>query len=131
MWPWFPTTVVTEKLSSIGFQNKPPSLVNLVKRKITMNGIAGKFVQKFGTCVIIVSLFSGCATHTPSAVAINPEELKWFNPDCRQAGEQMAWLQSLRRSADDQLFSVRGWLGEGQRVNWLINSHIRYLRDYC
>jgi hypothetical protein len=26
---------------------------------------------------------------------------------------------------------VRGWLGEGQRVNWLINSHLRYLRDYC
>jgi hypothetical protein len=96
-----------------------------------MNAIADKFVQKFGICVIIVSLCSGCATGTPSAAAIDPDELKWFNPDCSRAGEQMAWLQSLRRTADDQLFSVRGWLGEGQRVNWLINSHLRYLRDYC
>ena len=88
-------------------------------------------MQKFGTCVIIVSLFSGCATGTPSAQAIDPEELKWFNVDCARAGEQMAWLQSLRRTADDQLFSLRGLMGEGQRVNWLIDYHLRYLRDYC
>jgi hypothetical protein len=97
----------------------------------TFKDIADKFALKFGICVIIVSLCSGCATGTPSATAIDPDELKWFNPDCSRAGEQMAWLQSLRRTADDQLFSVRGWLGEGKRVNWLINSHLRYLRDYC
>ena len=78
-----------------------------------------------------VSLFSGCATGTPSARPIDPDELKWFSPDCRQAKEQMIWLNSLRRSDDDQLFSVAGWLGEGKRINWLINSHIRYLRDSC
>lgn len=80
---------------------------------------------------MLVSLFSGCATGTPSSAAINPEELKWFSPDCSRAGDQIVWLQSLRRTADDQLFSISGLMGEGRRINWLINSHLRYLRDYC
>ena len=96
-----------------------------------MSAIADKFVRKFGLCVICVSLFSGCATGTPSAGAINPDELKWFNPDCKQKQQQMVWLNSLRRTADDQLFSIAGLMGEGKRINWLVDSHIRYLRDYC
>lgn len=96
-----------------------------------MNGTASKFVQRFGIYVIIASLCSGCATGTPSRAAIDPDQLKWFSPDCSRATEQMAWLRSLRQTDDDQLMSMRGWAGEGRRINWLINSHIRYLRDYC
>jgi hypothetical protein len=96
-----------------------------------MSAIADRFVRKFGLCVTVVSLFSACATGTPSTTAIDPDELKWFSPDCRQSKEQMVWLRSLRRTADDQLFSVAGWLGEGKRINWLVDNHIRYLRDYC
>lgn len=96
-----------------------------------MNSIGVRFVQKFGTFAIIASLCSGCATGTPSATAIDPDELKWFAPDCRIAAQQSVWLRSLRRSDDDQLFSLNGWLGEGQRINWLVNAHLRYLRDYC
>jgi hypothetical protein len=43
----------------------------------------------------------------------------------------MAMLNSMRRTADDQLFSLSGWTGEDKKINWLINWHIRYLRDYC
>ena len=96
-----------------------------------MNGIAGKFVRKFGLCVICVSLFSGCATGTPSAGAINVDDLLWFSPDCKQKHQQAVWLTSLRRTADDQLFSVAGLMGEGKRINRLVDAHLRYLRDYC
>jgi len=40
-------------------------------------------------------------------------------------------LNSMRRTADDQLFSLSGWTGEDKKINWLITRHIRYLRDYC
>lgn len=96
---------------------------------------AGKFVQKFGICVILVSLFSGCAsngTYGPRRqVMIDPDELKWFTYDCSRAAEQIAWLQSLRQTDDDQLFSLAGWTGQGQRVNWLVNAHLRRIRDNC
>jgi len=37
----------------------------------TFKDIADKFVLKFGTCVMCVSLFSGCATGTPSRTAMS------------------------------------------------------------
>jgi hypothetical protein len=37
----------------------------------------------------------------------------------------------MRRTADDQLFSLGGWTGHDRKINWLINWHIRDLRDYC
>lgn len=102
---------------------------------INMKITAGKFALKFGTCVILASLFSGCASngaYGPRRTAmIDPDELKWFSPDCGKAPEQIRWLNSLRQTDDDQLFSVAGWLGEGKRVNWLINQHLHYIKSYC
>ena len=80
---------------------------------------------------MFVSLCSGCATGTPSRSAMSVQDLEYFQPDCRIAREQMAMLNSMRRTADDQLFSLSGWCGEDKKVNWLITRHIRYLRDYC
>ena len=78
-----------------------------------------------------VSLFSACATGTPSRTAMSIEDLKYFQTDCKIAPPQIAMLNSMRRTADDQLFSLSGWTGQDRRVNWLINWHIRELRDYC
>lgn len=74
---------------------------------------------------------SACATGTPSRMSMNTSDLSWFAYDCSRSREQMAFLNSLRRSDDDQLFSISGWTGEDRHRNWLINYHIRYLRDYC
>ena len=97
----------------------------------TFKDIADKFVLKFGICVMCVSLFSACATGTPSRTAMSIEDLKYFQTDCKIAPQQIAMLNSMRRTADDQLFSLSGWTGQDRRVNWLINWHIRELRDYC
>jgi hypothetical protein len=78
-----------------------------------------------------VSLFSGCATGTPSRTAMSMQDLEYFQPNCKIAQQQIAMLNSMRRTADDQLFSVGGWTGYDKKINWLINWHIRDLRDYC
>ena len=97
----------------------------------TFKDIADKFVLKFGTCVMCVSLFSACATGTPSRTAMSIDDLEYFQPNCKIAQQQIAMLNSMRRSADDQLFSLSGWSGQDRKINWLINWHIRDLRDYC
>ena len=97
----------------------------------TFKDIADKFVLKFGICVMCVSLCSGCATGTPSRTAMSVQDLEYFQPDCKIAQQQIAMLNSMRRSADDQLFSLSGWTGQDKKINWLINWHIRDLRDYC
>ena len=97
----------------------------------TFKDIADKFVLKFGICVMCVSLCSGCATGTPSRTAMSVQDLEYFQPNCKIAKEQIAMLNSMRRTADDQLFSLSGWTGQDRKINWLINWHIRYLRDYC
>jgi hypothetical protein len=96
-----------------------------------MNVLAQKFVNVFGPCVIIASLCSGCATGTPSRVAIDPYDLNYFQPDCSQKAQQIAFLQSLRRSPEDRAFTLSGWFGVDDQVNWTINSHILYLKQYC
>jgi len=78
-----------------------------------------------------VSLCSGCATGTPSRTAMSIRDLEYFQYDCRISARQIAMLNSMRRTADDQLLSVSGWNGQDKKINWLINWHIRYLRDYC
>ena len=97
----------------------------------TFKDIADKFVLKFGICVMCVSLCSGCATGTPSRTAMSINDLEYFQPNCKIAQQQMAMLNSMRRTADDQLFSLSGWSGEDKKINWLINWHIRDLREYC
>jgi hypothetical protein len=97
----------------------------------TFKDIADKFVLKFGTCVMCVSLFSGCATGTPSRTAMSIDDLEYFQTDCKIAQQQIAMLHSMRRTADDQLFSLDGWSGRSKKINWLINWNIQSLRDYC
>ena len=97
----------------------------------TFKDIADKSVLKFGICVMFVSLFSACATGTPSRTAMSIDDLEYFQPNCKIAQQQIAMLNSMRRTADDQLFSLSGWSGQDRKINWLINWHIRDLRDYC
>lgn len=93
--------------------------------------IAGRSVLKFGISAIIVGLCSACATGTPSRTAMTIEQLEYFQPNCKIAAQQIAMLNSMRRTDDDQLFSLSGWTGQDRKINWLINWHIRDLRDYC
>ena len=97
----------------------------------TLKDIVDKSVLKFGTCVMFVSLFSACATGTPSRTAMSIDDLEYFQPNCKIAQQKIAMLNSMRRTADDQLFSLSGWSGQDRKINWLINWHIRDLRDYC
>jgi hypothetical protein len=78
-----------------------------------------------------VSLCSGCATGTPSRTAMSLDDLEYFKYDCKIAPQQIAMLNSMRRTADDQLMSLDGWTGRAKKINWLINWHVQYLRDYC
>jgi hypothetical protein len=80
---------------------------------------------------MFVSLCSACATGTPGRTAMTIEQLEYFQPDCAIAQQQMILLNSMRRSPDDQLLSFSGWTGQDRKINWLINWHIRGLRDYC
>ena len=80
---------------------------------------------------MFVSLCSGCATGTPGRTAMSIDDLEYFQYDCKRSGQQIAMLNSMRRTADDQLFSLSGWTGEDKKRHWLITRHIRYLRDYC
>lgn len=82
------------------------------------------------TAIIAVACL-GCATGTPSRTAMNNHDLNFFQYDCSQSAQQIAFLNSMRRTDDDQLFSFSGWTGVDRHTNWLINYHIRYLRDYC
>mgnify|MGYP003345803776 FL=1 len=80
---------------------------------------------------LLAVLCAGCATGTPSMHSMNNYDLNYFQYDCARSREQIAFLNSLRRTPDDQLFSISGWAGVDRQTNWLINTHIRYLRDYC
>ena len=97
-----------------------------------MSGIAAKFAYVFGPCVIIASLCSGCATGgPPSRPVANLNDLNYFQPDCKIRDQQIAYLQSLRRTSDDMLFSFSGWIGYDKTVNWTIDNHLRQLIHYC
>jgi hypothetical protein len=88
-------------------------------------------IRKLVTGAVIATLCSACSTGTPSRTAMNNYDLNFFQYDCSKSAQQMAFLNSMRRSSDDQISSVNGWLGVDRKTNWLIDYHIRYLRDYC
>lgn len=96
-----------------------------------MNALGQKFATAFGLCAITVSLCSGCATGAPSASTVDLYDINYFQPDCQLKQAQMQFLQSLRRSRDDQLFTVNGFFRVDNQVNWTIDSHLRYLTQYC
>ena len=95
-----------------------------------MKDTVRKFATVFGMCATLAILCSGCATgvqREPVAMV----DLNRFQYDCDNRASQIAYLQSLRRSADDQLFSLSGWTGEDRQRNWLINYHISMLATRC
>jgi len=71
-----------------------------------MKDTVRRFVTAFGTCVITASLVSGCATGTPARLAMTTNDIKNFQPDCRQKEQQLRLLSILRRSADEQLWDA-------------------------
>ena len=93
-------------------------------------------------CVITVSLFSGCATHPdPSRVPMATVDLNHFVVDCRRKAEQVAMLQAMRQSRDEQFVSrMRAmvnpfvWTSDHDiaynNPNKYINYHLRDL-SYC
>ena len=98
-----------------------------------MNLPAQRFAVVFGTCVTIATLFSGCASAPsgPTRPTVSYDDLNSFVVDCRQKAEQIRFLQSVRRSSDDQLLSLSGWLGEDKNVNYMINVLLVRLNTRC
>lgn len=93
-------------------------------------------------CVITVSLFSGCATHPdPSRVLMATVDLNYFQVDCRRKAEQVAMLQAMRQTRDEQfasqmraMFNPFSWTSDHDvaynNPNKYINYHLRNL-SYC
>ena len=95
-----------------------------------MKFAAQRFASVSGLCVTIAILCSGCASGPTRPVA-NFDDLNYFVVDCGKKMEQMQFLQSLRRSADDQLFSFSGLMGHDKQTNWLINTNLIELSTRC
>ena len=77
---------------------------------------------------LLAVLCAGCATGTPSMHSMNNYDLNYFQYDCARSREQIAFLNSLRRTPDDQLFSISGWAGVDRHIkskskNVLIATH--------
>lgn len=51
--------------------------------------------------------------------------------DCKKKREQIAFLQSLRPSDDDRLFTFGGWIGLTEKINYSIDMNLRYIAAYC
>lgn len=91
---------------------------------------------------MFASLFSGCATHPdPSRVPMATVDLNHFVVDCRRKEEQVAMLQAMRQSRDEQfgsrmraMFNPLGWTSDHDvafnNPNKYINYHLNSLR-YC
>lgn len=59
----------------------------------------------FGLCVIIASLCSGCATQV-NRMPMSAQDLNYFQVDCRRKEQQVAMLQSMRQTSDEQASAV-------------------------
>jgi len=106
-----------------------------------------KSVAVSGICVTLAILCSGCAA--PRSEPMGFTDLDNFQIDCSHRTEQIAFLQSMRSTSDDQLYArasnaLQPWLvltdptqqynnavrGHG-RSNWVINQKLIALRDDC
>ena len=54
-----------------------------------------------------------------------------FPIDCKKKQEQIRFMQSLRPTDDDRLFTWGGWLGLTDKINYSIDMNLRYLANYC
>jgi hypothetical protein len=107
-----------------------------------------RFATAFGLCVTIASLCSGCAATDVNRVPMSAHDLNYFKIDCSKKEQQIAMLQSMRQSSDEQFGSqvanmAQFWtaftdpagyqrrldVGSGN-VNKQINYNLQHLR-YC
>jgi hypothetical protein len=104
-----------------------------------------KSAHASGICVTLAILCS----HASAAPAVDFTDLDYFQIDCSRRAEQIAFLQSLRSTADDRLLAraanaLMPWrmftnpgayynnaaLGSS-RTDWVINQKLIALRDDC
>ena len=97
---------------------------------------------KFGLCVITVSLFSGCATQIdPARVPMRTVDLNTYQINCRLKDQQVAFLQSMRQTRDEQFGAVMrsrmrpfSWTADHDiaynNPNKFIDYHLNQL-SYC
>lgn len=90
-----------------------------------MNVAVRRFAKVFGMCVITVGLFSGCATQiNPHRVPMSTQDLNHLQVDCRIKSQQVAMLQSMRQSRDEQFAaSMRSRL---RPFSWTPDHDIAY-----
>lgn len=67
-----------------------------------MKDTVRRFATVFGTCVITVSLVSGCSTGAPARLAMTTNDIKNFQPDCRNKEQQIRLLRTLRQASEEQ-----------------------------
>lgn len=107
-----------------------------------MNVAVHRSVIVFGMCVMCVVLFSGCASQIdPGRIPMNTRDLNHYQISCRFKEQQVAMLQSMRQSRDEQFAaSMRSWLRPfswtpdhdiaHNNPNKYINYHLNQL-SYC
>lgn len=80
-----------------------------------------------GLFATIVALLSGCATHpNPYRVPMATVDLNYFQTDCRHKTQQVAMLQAMRLTADEQFaarmrLSLQPWTIVTNGQTWLVN----------
>ena len=107
--------------------------------------IRPKSAHVSGICVTLAILCSGATAAPP----VDFTDLDYFQIDCSRRAEQIAFLQSLRSTADDRLFAratnaLMPWrmftnpaaynnnAAQGSsRTDWVINQKLMALRDDC
>jgi hypothetical protein len=72
-----------------------------------MNAVVRRFVIASGMCGMCAVLFSGCATQIdPNRVPMSTHDLNHYQINCRLKNQQVAFLQSMRQTRDEQ-FAAR------------------------
>lgn len=83
------------------------------------------FVNVLGMCVITAGLLSGCATaQRAERLPMSTVDLNHFVVDCRFKEQQVALLQSMRQSSDEQFAArIRSMF---QPFRWTSDHDIAY-----
>ena len=144
----YPMTVPTKLPLSTGWKSKVDFPPQCFQTRINMPDTVPRFASVYGVCVTLaILLTTGCSTvqRTPMGFA----DLDGYQIDCRRKSEQIAFLQSMRPTNDEKLFSgfsamLQPWnyiadpyahdsrraVSTG-RSEWLINQKLMELRDNC
>ena len=93
--------------------------------------------------MLFVSLCSGCAS--PYRAPIDPIDLIHFKPDCSRKQEQMAFLNQIKPTANEEFFArnemrlfgslskdheYKRMLSDGS-IEYLVNQNIILLKQEC